>query len=331
MNLDFASILERPGFINDWARKVQYNIELSADEKEMNAAADAFWKEVAATGDQNKELAALLRRSITLDTVEPAGELLSRLFNEGSVGEFDDVSYEVQPKNTLQAHDAVVGGNVDASYIDHKLLSPTWKPLQIETYVSLQDLRKGGYRNVANLVNFAREAFELKRVSLVLADLSAAITNGNPNYIAEATAAPTDTSMGALSLYLNDVSDGSAPIAFALSKYVQAVGNLTATNTNKTDVEKGLWNSTGFVKEYAGIELMPYSGQKKLADGTTIIPDKTVFGAAGKIGNIDMRGELVVLEDTDINKEKLHLKLNNFVFGWAFTDLSKAAKIVIAQ
>lgn len=331
MNLDFASILERPGFINDWARKVQYNIELSADEKEMNAAADAFWKEVAATGDQNKELAALLRRSITLDTVEPAGELLSRLFNEGSVGEFDDVSYEVQPKNTLQAHDAVVGGNVDASYIDHKLLSPTWKPLQIETYISLQDLRKGGYRNVANLVNFAREAFELKRVSYVLAALSAAITNGSANYIAESGATPTDTSMGSLSLYLNDVSDGSAPVAFALSKYIQAIGNLTNTNTNKTDVEKGLWNSTGFVKEYAGVELMPYSGQKKLADGTTVIPDKTVFGAAGKIGNIDMRGELVVLQDTDINKQKLHLILSNFVFGWAFTDLSKAAKIVIAQ
>lgn len=331
MNLDFASILERPGFINDWARKVQYNIELSADEKEMNAAADAFWKEVAATGDQNKELAALLRRSITLDTVEPAGELLSRLFNEGSVGEFDDVSYEVQPKNTLQAHDAVIGGNVDASYIDHKLLSPTWKPLQIETYISLQDLRKGGYRNVANLVNFAREAFELKRVSYVLSALSAAITNGSANYIAESGANPTDTSMGSLSLYLNDVSDGSAPVAFALSKYIQAIGNLTNTNTNKTDVEKGLWNSTGFVKEYAGVELMPYSGQKKLADGTTIIPDKTVFGAAGKVGNIDMRGELVVLQDTDINKQKLHLILSNFVFGWAFTDLSKAAKIVIAQ
>lgn len=331
MNFDFASALERPGFINDWARKVQYNIELSADEKEMSKAADAFWKEVASVGDQNKELAALLRRSITLDTVEPAGDLLSRLFNEGSVGEFDDVSYEVQPKNTLQAHDAVIGGNVDASYIDHSLLTPTWKPLQVETYISLQDLRKGGYRNVANLVNFAREAFELKRVSYILAALSAAITNGSANYIAEAGANPTDTSMGALSLYLNDVSDGSAPVAFALSKYIQAVGNLTNTNTNKTDVEKGLWNSTGFVQEYAGIELMRYSGQKKLADGSTIIPDKTVFGAAGKIGNIDMRGELVVLEDLDINKEKLHLKLNNFVFGWTFTDLSKAAKIVIAQ
>lgn len=331
MNMDFASILERPGFINDWARKVQYNVELSADEKEMNKAADAFWKEVASTGDQNKEIAALLRRAITLDTVEPAGELLSRLFNEGTVGEFDDVSYEIQPKNTLHAHDAIIGGNVDASYIDHKLLTPTWKPLQIETYISLQDLRKGGYRNVANLVNFAREAFELKRVGYVLAALSAAITNGNANYIAEAGANPTDTSMSSLSLYLNDVSDGSAPVAFALSKYIQAVGNLTNTNTNKTDVQKGLWNTTGFVKEYAGVELMPYSGQKKLADGTTIVPDKTIFGAAGKIGNIDMRGELVVLQDTDINKQKLHLILSNFVFGWAFTDLSKAAKIVIAQ
>jgi hypothetical protein len=184
MNLDFASALERPGFINDWARKVVYDITLSAEEKEMNAAADDYWKEVGKTGfDEGHALAALIRRSITPEVVLPAGELLARLFIEGSIGEFDDTDYEKGPTNTLQAHEAIVGGNVDKSYIDHSRLTATWKALQIETAIMYQDLRRGGYKNVANLVNFGREAFEMKRVSYVLAALSAAITSGAANYV----------------------------------------------------------------------------------------------------------------------------------------------------
>lgn len=331
MNLDFASALERPGFINDWARKIVYNIDLSAEEKEMNAAADDYWKEVGKTGfDEGHALAALIRRSITPDVVMPAGEMLSRMFVEGSIGEFDDADYEVGAKNSLQAHEAIVGGNVDKSYIDHSRVAATWKSLQIETAIMYQDLRRGGYKNVANLVNFGREAFEMKRVSLVLAALSAAITSGAANYINETGTLPTDTSMGALSLYLHDISDGSAPIAFGLNKYIQAAGNLTNVNTNKTDVEKGLWNKTGFIKDYAGVELIGYSGQKKFADNTTIVPDHVLFGAAGKVGNLDMRGELRVYETLDNNKEKIDIKMNGYTFGWALTDLAKAAKVVIA-
>jgi hypothetical protein len=126
------------------------------------------------------------------------------------------------------------------------------------------------------------------------------------------------------------VSDGSAPISFGLNKYIQAIGNLTNVNTNKTDAEKSMWNKTGFVKDYAGVELIGYSGQKKFADNTTVVPDKVLFGAAGKVGNLDMRGELRVYETLDNNKEKVDIKMNGYTFGWAFTDLSKAAKVVIA-
>lgn len=331
MNLDFASALDRPGFATDWARKVVYNMELSSDEKEMNAAADDYWKQVGRTGfDKDCALAALIMRTVTPEVVLPAGELLSRLFNEGSVGEFDDVDYEVGPKNTLVAHEAILGGNVDKSYIDHSRLTPTWKPLQIETAIMYQDLRRGGYKNVANLVNWAREAFEQKRVALILAALSGAILNGAANYINEGGTSPTDTSMAALALYLDDVSDGSAPVAFGLNKYIHAIGNLTNVNTNKTDTEKGMWNKTGVVQFYAGVELMGYSGQKKFPDGTTVVPNNVLFGAAGKVGNLDMRGDLRVFETPDNNKEKLDIKMNGYTFGYVFTDITKAAKMVIA-
>ena len=74
-----------------------------------------------------------------------------------------------------------------------------------------------------------------------------------------------------------------------------------------------------------------YTGQRKMANGELIVPDKRVFGVAGKIGNIQTRGEARVLEDEDINREMVHLKVTGYTFGWTITDIAKAAKIVMAQ
>jgi hypothetical protein len=331
MNIDLASALNMPGFVNEYSRKSVYGLEMSAEERELDAALQDHWKDIGRSGfDKDHELAALIMRTVTPEIVTPAGELLSRMFNEGSIGEFDDTDYEVGPKNTLVPYEAILGGNVKKSYIDHSRLTPTWKSLQIRTEISYQELRRNGYKNVANLVNWAREAFEVKRVALVFAALSAAISSGAANYINETSTAPTDTSMAALQLYLSEVSDGSAPIAFGLNKYIQAVGNLTNVNTNKTDVEKGLWNSTGYVKNYAGVELIGFSALKKFPDNTTVVPDKTLFGVAGKIGNLDMKGELNVYETPDNDSEKLTIKMNGYTFGYCITDITKVAKMVIA-
>lgn len=332
MNMEFAARLEQPGYLADWARKIVYNCELSAEDREMNVAADEFWKDVGRTGyDRDHELSALITKALTPEIVTVPGELLGRMFAEGSIGEFDDKRIEFGPKNTLNAHEATIGGNVDASYIDHSVLEPTWKTLQIETYIPFQELRRGGYKSVATYVNFAREAFEQKRVGIVMNAVSTAITNGAANYIGETTAAPTDTSMLALALYLADVTDGEVPFAFALNKYIQAISNLTNANTNKTDVEKSMWFNSGFLTQYSGIDLIGFSGRKLLSDGSNIVPDKTVIGSAGKIGTLDMKGDLRVMQEEDINKEHIHLKLAGFTFGYAITDITKAAKIVIAQ
>lgn len=332
MNNELASILEKEGSVSDWARKLKYNIQLSSEEKDISTAMDAFWKEVGRTGyDRDHELSALITKALTPESVEAPNDLIARLFDENTIGEFDDFRGEVAPKNTIKVYESIVGGNVDRSFIDHTVLTPSYKELQAETDISFQDLRKGGYKNVANLIMFIREAFDQKKVSLVMTAVSDAITSGAVNYINETTTAPTDTSMKALSLYLNDVSDGSAPFAFGLNKYMQVVAGLTGVTTYLTDVEKSLWNSTGFMKEYAGIQLMGYSGQKKLVDGSFIVPDYSLIGASGKIGDAITRGETRVMQAEDINAEKIHIKVNGYTFGWAIKDITKAAKVVIAS
>jgi hypothetical protein len=331
MNTEFASIIEQSGYLADWARKVVYNVELSAEDKEMNTAAEAYWKEVGRTGhDHDHELSALLTKALSRDIVEAPGEILGRMFNEGTIGEFDDTRLEVEAKNTLNAIEAVEGGTVDASYIDHSVITPTWKNLQIETYLPFKEIRRGGYKTVANLVNFAREAFEQKKVSLVMNAVSAAITNGAANYINESTTAPTDTSMLALALYLHDVNDGGTPFAFGLNKYIQAVSNLAGADKNKTDVEKSMWFNQGFLTKYSGIDLVGFSGVKLLADGSNIVPNNTLIGVAGKIGSLDMKGDLQIMQAEDIVKEHIHLKMGGYTFGYAIGDITKAAKMVIA-
>lgn len=331
MNTEFASIIEQPGFVSDWARKVVYNCELSAEEKEMNTAADAYWKEVGRTGvDKNQELAALLTKTITPDVVTAPGELLGRMFNEGTIGEFDDTRVESMPKNTLIAHEATIGGNVDASYVDHSVLTPTRKSLAIETYIPYQEIRRGGYKSVANYVNWAREAFEMKRVAMVMTAVSAAIGSGSANYINEASTAPTDTSMLALALYLADMVEDGSPFAFGLNKYIQAVANLDKADKNKTDTEKSMWFSKGFLPFYSGVALLGYSGQKLLADGSYQVPNNTIIGVAGKIGTLETVGSLNVYETMDNDKEQIHLKMNGYTFAYCIADATKVAKIVIA-
>lgn len=330
MNTEFASRLEQPGYVAEWASKIIYNRELSAEDKEMNVVADAFVKEIGRTGyDRDHEIAELFTRALTPDVVNAPGEILSRMFVEGTIGEFDDKRIEYMPSNTMKAYDATVGGNVDASYIDHSLITPTLKFHQIETYIPLQELRRGGYKSLATYINFSREAFEQKKVSTVMTAVAAAITSGN-NYISEGTTMPTDTSMGALTLYLNDMSEGTVPFIFGLNKYIQAVSNLTNANTNKTDVEKSMWFNSGLLTKYAGVDLIGFSGQKLLADGSYIVPNNTLIGVAAPIGTLDMRGDIRVLEEVFIDKELVHLKLTGYEYAYAIASILKAAKMAIA-
>ena len=118
---------------------------------------------------------------------------------------------------------------------------------------------------------------------------------------------------------------------FALNKYIQAMSKLAQGERWPIDSQKNMYTTNGFLEAYAGARMFGYTGQRKMANGELIVPDKRVFGVAGKIGNIQTRGEARVLEDEDINREMVHLKVTGYTFGWTITDIAKAAKIVMAQ
>lgn len=331
MNTELSAIMATSGRVAEWANAVKYQNTLTNEDKEISAAMDAWAKEVGRTGlDANHEISALITKTFTPEVVTTPSALVSRMFDEGSIGEFDDYRTEVAPKNTIKVYESVLGGNVDRSFIDFTSLTPTWVSLQAETDIPLVELRKGGFKTVSNLISFINEALEAKKIAKMIAIVDAAITSQAAGYVNETGTAPTETSMKALALYLHDVASGETPLAFGLNKYMQVIAGLAGATTYATDAVKSLYNSTGFINQYAGLELMGFSGQKKLADNTYIVPDKRIFGIAGKIGEAVTRGETQVLQNTDINSEKIHIKVNGYQFGTLVKDISKVAKMVIA-
>ena len=332
MNLELSTKMQENGFLVDWAERVQYGLDLSDDHKETSEALDAWARKIGERGvDKDNEIAELVRRAITNDVITAPDELISIMFDESSIGEFDDVYGEIEPKNTIKVFEAIKGGNVDASYIDFSRTTPTWTELQAETFIKYVDLRRGGYKTVANLVNYMREAFAQKRWSILFNRAVAAVTAA-PNLINEATSAPTATSADALAVYLMDISDpGELNVILAQNKYIMAMSKLPSASSIQSDEAKEAWRRYGSIGYYAGQEMRGFSGVRKMADGNLVIPNKVVLGVSGKIGSAITRGETHVYETMDNNAEHVHIKANGFSFGTMITKPEKIAKIVMAS
>lgn len=95
---------------------------------------------------------------------------------------------------------------------------------------------------------------------------------------------------------------------------------------------KNIVNKNGRLGIYDGCALHPISSAKKLGDGSAVFPDKRVYGVAGQIGSLSMKGETSVYETMDNNNESVHLKFADFTFGVAFNKdtLEKVVKAELA-
>ena len=333
MNTEISAIMDQSGRVLDWANAVKYSpAELSAEDKEISAVTDAWVKELGKTGyDKDHELSALITKTFTPETVSAPSELIDMLFDTDSIGEFDDYRVTVDPKNTIEVYDAIAGGNVPRSFIDHKILKPTFCSLQAETSLKLEDIRRGGYKTVANLIAYINEAFELERVARIINVIDKALADGD-NVFNEAEAVPSDTVSRNLATYLMDVAEnGETPAIFGQNKYIVGLTKLPSAVTGLSNEVKNQYNKLGKFELYADCRLFGLSGVKKLANGNFIIPDKRLFAAAGKIGKVITRGETRTLQETDINNEQIHIKVSGYSFGSVITDISKAAKVVYAK
>ncbi len=325
---EVAEIMKTEGQVYEWASKIEYKRELTSEEKEISEVVDAWAKEIGNKGsDPDCEIANFIVKTIEPEVYDRPDELLDSMFNRGSVGEFDDVSVIKNPKNTLVAHDAAKGGNVDKSYIDTSLLTPVWSHKQVETEVSYADLRRNGYRSIATLTTFAQESLKDQMISDIFTVIDNAIV-GSDQVISVTGSSPAKTDMDELALYVIDrVLSGDDPFCFGLNKYAQAIANISGYTSFMSDNMKDDFNRYGLIKFYQGMRIAGISGAKKTAKGDLLVPDKRIFGVAGKIGNLDMRGNIRVYETPDNNRELFQIKVTGFEFGHCVTDIEKVAKV----
>lgn len=326
LNIEVAELMETEGKLMEFSQKVKHNIVLNAEEKEIASVIDAWAKEIGSGKRDAFELSQYITRVVDPEIYNAPDELLDMLFDRGSIGEFDDLQVVTNATNTLNAIESAKNGNVDKSYIDYSALQTTWKHMQIETEVSMEKLRKGGYKTVAELTAFAEEAFKNKMFYTVFSAVDTAITAPSVQGFTSASAVTTLAADDAAGYLLDR---GQSPILVGLSTLVRPMFKMTGWNTYQSDAMRDQFNKYGILETYSGVRLVPISAAKKLADGSSLLPANRLIGIADKIGTLDMKGSLRVLQTPDNGREVINLKLTGFEFGYVLNKIDKACKIAI--
>ena len=327
INTEIKELMEKDGVLFEVAEKVEYKRELNSEEKEIAEISDAWCREIGKSGkDPECTIAEFINRTVGEEIYNAPDELLDRIFNRGSIGEFDDTEGTKDIKNTLVAHEAAKGGTVDRSYIDISVIKPTWKNRQVETDISYVDLRRNGFKSVATLTTFMKEACQNALFFDALSMADAAVTGGE-QLIAVDGATPTLEAMDALSLYLNDRGDDN--VIITLNKYAQAIRRMPNFAQYLSSTMKDDFNRYGLVKTYDGIGVAGISGAKKTGNGSLLLPDKRIYGIADKIGTLDMKVEIHTYQDMNNQNEKVHIMLKDFTYGFMLTHIENFAKVTL--
>ena len=271
INSEIKDIMNKKGVLFEVAEKVEYKRDLNSEEKEIAEITDSWAREIGETGkDPECTIAEFINRTVSEEVYNAPDELLDQIFERGSIGEFDDYEGHKDPKNTLVAHEASKGGTVDRSYIDISVLKPIWKNRQIETDLSYVDLRRNGFKSIATLTTFMKEACQNALFFDALALADEAVTGGE-QLIAVSGTTPTLEAMDKLSLYLNDRASDS--VIITLNKYAQAIRRMPNFAQYMSSTMKDDFNRYGLAKTYDSIGIAGISGAKKTGTGSLLIPD----------------------------------------------------------
>lgn len=188
----------------------------------------------------------------------------------------------------------------------------------------MEKLRKGGYKTVAELQVFAEEALKNTMFYTVFSMLDSALVTP----IATCTGNALNVqAMDDATGYLLDRADN--PIILGLSSLIRPIYKMSGFSSYLSEDMKNEINKYGILGTYNGVKLVPISAARKLANGNSLIPSNRVLGVAGKIGELDMRGDLRVYQMPNYNREVIGLKITGFEFGLAINKPDKACKIVV--
>lgn len=307
---DIASKMnENKYFAIDWANKVMAKAELTPEHTEMSEEIDAWAKEIGRGLRPFAELSQYLTKVVQPVYANAPYEMLENFFDFSSTGEFDNFEEIEDAKNTLQAFEAARAvGNVDRTFIDYKSAAPSWKHVQLETEVTLEKLRKGGYKTVAELTQFAEDAIRNKMFAVIMGVVDAMVVSGD-NY---GSGVLSETTVDAIVDYLNDMSGEG--VILGVSSRINEIRKLVPTELLSDGMKETL-NRVGGLPVYRGVGFIGVPRTAKMADGSMPIPTDTVYGIAGKVGEIINRGDMRVYSSQDNNSEKIHLKFTGVEFG----------------
>lgn len=329
LNTEIASVMNEKGKVFEWASRVKGKMALTDEQNELSEVMDSFAKEVGQTGhDKDHLIAEFIKKVVEPEVDNPDDEILNAMFDMGQIGEFDEKLYNVLPKNTLKVYDAVRGGNVPKSYLDCGVFAPKSIALQTETQIKMSDLRRNGYKSIANMIVLAEEALTNEKYFRILNAVDVALAGGEKEQsITNSGTSPLETSVDELALYLND--RGENPFMIGLTKYTNRLAKMSGFTSFLSEDMKNEFNRYGKLGLYQGVKINGISGARKTGSGLTLVPDKRILGIAGKVGELDMKGELRVLQEEDINKEVINLKFTGYDMNYVIYRLDKMARIVL--
>lgn len=288
LKTEVSEIMNKNGLVFQVAEKTNYKLNLTNEEKEVYEVCDAWAKEIGKTGyDKEHAIASFVSKVVNDEIYNAPDELLDTMFDRGTIGEFDDFEVSKTPLNTLVAHEAAKGGTVDRSWLDFGTIKPTTKNRQVETDISFADLRRNGFKSIATLTTYAEEALKNAMFYDIFNTIDKAITGGE-QVITVAGATPTQEAMDALALYLSD-RNASDSMVVALNKYAKAIGRMDGFAEYMSDAMKDNFNRYGLVDFFGGVRVAGISAAKKVGGTQLMIPDKRIFGIAGKIGELDIK------------------------------------------
>jgi hypothetical protein len=329
MNIELSNHVKERGTMYEWAEKVVGKKELSPDQIIISESMNKWALEIANSGTTNVALSDYLQRVVQEQIYDEPSQLLDTMFNQGSIGEFDDYNSIGTYKNNLLAHEVSErGGSVDKSYVDFSRYSMVHTNLQIETELRYDELRRNGAMTIAQLTLYAIESLQNKKFQSIFTNLNTLLVSGSNVF--DATGGLTVQLMDDFAGYVTDHSFTGQQLITGLSTDLRDIKNMPGyTDFLSYTMKDALNMGSGVLSVYNSVPLASISAGKLLADGSTLIPAKTIYGFSDKIGQCDMRGSLRVLQTPDNAKEVIRLKFTGYEFIYAIDKLEKVSKIKV--
>ena len=320
--IEIAELLKQDGLAYSVAEKLRYDLKLNAEDKDFLSVADQWARHVGNTGaDGAHELSQFIQKQLPDELYPTHDELIDLIADRGTVGEFDQVEYS-RMHNGLIAHEAAPGGTVDRSFMDMTFAQPFSRFRQVETDISLTDLRRNGFKTVANHVVAAKEKFHNALFYDFFAQVDGLAIGG-----AQTATGLNPASMKKLSTYLLD--RGGECVAVTQNQHAQDIADMAGHTSFMSDEMKSKFNRTGLVDIYRGVRIGAVAGST-IVPGAPLLPDNRVYGVAGKVAKLDMRGDIRVLQQTNIQTEQIHIKITGFSYTFAFLKPENLFKLSVS-